>query len=118
MSEHVFELLAVFIPVFGTFILFIKYLTNYWLKKKMIDQGLGSENVAEFFKNHNSDTGKYSSLKWGFISLFGGIGLIVINYLPYRSMDGPMPFGVFAVFVSLGFLLYYFYVKGQEDKEK
>ena len=108
------EPLAVLVPVFGSIILFFKIMTDYWLRKKMVDKGLVNENAVDLLRKHEGETGKYSSLKWGLIVLFGGIGLIVIHYLPYYR-DSPLPFGVFAVFLALGFLVYYFYVKKETE---
>ncbi len=114
--NDVLELLAVFIPIFGSIILFFKIMTDYWLRKKVVDKGLVNENVGDLLKRHDKETGKYSSLKWGLLTLFGGMGLIVINYIDYYR-DSPLPFGIFAVFVSFGFLVYYFYVKRETEKE-
>ncbi len=115
--EEVLEPLAVLVPVFGSIILFVKILTDYYLRKRMVDKGLVNENAIELLKKHDTQTGKYGSLKWGLLVLFGGIGLIVINYLDYRH-DSPLPFGMFAVFLSLGFLIYYFYVKRETDSQQ
>lgn len=114
--NDVLEPLAVLVPVFGSIILFVKIMTDYWLRKRMVDKGLVNENAVELLKKHENSTGKFSSLKWGLLVLFGGIGLIVINYLDYRH-DSPLPFGMFAVFLSFGFLVYYFYVKKQTETE-
>jgi hypothetical protein len=112
--DDVLEPLAVLVPVFGSIILFFKLMTDYWLKKKIVDKGLGAEDASALLKSQNSTDNKYSSLKWGLILLFGGLGLVVINYVPYYR-DSPLPFGLFTVFVALGFLVYYFYVKKETD---
>lgn len=88
---------------------FTKVMTDYILKKKMIDKGFVNDDTQAIFKQHTVDN-KYSSLKWGLIVLFAGLALIVMNYLP-AGPESPLPYGIFAVFVSAGFLLYYFLVK-------
>ncbi len=83
---------------------FIKTLTDYRLKKKLIEKGLVNSDAAELFKDQVDS--KYGSLKWGLIILFGGLGLILLHSIEYYR-DSPLPFGVFAVSVSLGFLIYF-----------
>lgn len=89
----------------------IVVLTNYELKKKILNK----ENIDDkMFIILNNLTGLgFEMLKWGIILLFGGIGLIVLEFLPYNE-NSPLPYGVMTVFVSLGFLSYYFFVKSQK----
>lgn len=89
----------------------IVVMTNYQLKKKILDK----ENIDDkMFIILNNLTGFNSEmLKWGIILLFGGIGLIVLQFLPYDE-NSPFPYGVMTVFVALGFLTYYFLMKGQK----
>lgn len=89
----------------------IVVLTNYDLKKKILNK----ENIDDkMFIILNNLTGFGSEmLKWGIILLFGGIGLIVLEFVPYNE-NSPLPYGVMTVFVSLGFLSYYFFVKNQK----
>ena len=94
---------------FGTAIYFFtKVMTDYILKKKMIDKGYVNDDSQAVFKQHTADN-KYSSLKWGLIVFFGGLSLIIMEYVPVRP-ESPLPYGLFAVSVSIGFLLYYFMV--------
>jgi len=96
---------------FGTSIYFFaKVMTDYILKKKMIDKGFVNEDTQAVFKNYKADDNKYASLKWGLIALFGGLSLIIMEYIPV-SPESPLPYGLFAVSVSTGFLIYYFMVK-------
>ncbi|MCE2994630.1 MAG: DUF6249 domain-containing protein [Cyclobacteriaceae bacterium] len=89
---------------------FTKVMTDYILKKKMIDKGYVNEDTQAIFKQHSITDNKYGSLKWGLITFFGGISLIIMEYVPV-SPESPLPYGLFAVSVSLGFLIYYFLVK-------
>jgi hypothetical protein len=92
---------------------FTSVLTNYILKKKMIEKGFVNEDTQAIFKQHQTVNYKYSSLKWGLIALFAGIGLIIMEYIPVRP-DSPLPYGLFAVSVSLGFLIYHFLVQREQ----
>jgi len=88
---------------------FSKVMTDYILKKKMIDKGFVNEDTQSIFKQHTSEN-KYSSLKWGLIIFFAGFSLVLMEYIPVGP-ESPLPYGLFAVSVSLGFLIYYFIVK-------
>lgn len=101
------------ISIMGTFgaalYFFTSVLTNYILKKKMIEKGFVNDDTQAIFKNQTSD-GKYPSLKWGMIIFFAGLALIIMEFIPTRP-DSPLPYGLFAVSVSLGFLIYYYLVQ-------
>lgn len=97
-----------------TMVLFTRTISDYILKKKMIEKGFVNEDTQAIFKR-NTDENKYSSLKWGLIILFAGLSLVVMEYIQYDSQS-PLPYGLFAVFVSIGFLIYYFIVKKEFDK--
>lgn len=90
-------------------ILFTKTLTDYLLRKKMVEKGLVGDDAGELLKKQQTEN-KYSSLKWGLIILFGGIGLIILEAINYEK-ESPLPYGVFATCISLGFLTYFFLVK-------
>ena len=93
---------------------FVKVMTDYILKKKMIEKGFVNDDTQAIFKTH-TETTKYSSLKWGLIILFGGLALILMEYIP-SSPESPLPYGILAVSVSVGFLIYYFMVKKETEK--
>jgi hypothetical protein len=95
---------------FGASIFFFtKVMTDYILKKKMIDKGFVNDETQAIFKQHSSDD-KYSSLKWGLIVFFAGLSLVLMEYIPVAP-ESPLPYGLFAVSVSFGFLIYYFLIK-------
>ena len=82
------EPLAVLVPVFGAIILFIRTLTDYWLRRKLIDKGLVNEQASSILNSENENDQKYASLKWGLIILFAGIGLKKKhNLTEYNSLD-------------------------------
>lgn len=98
----------------GTIILFARTLTDYILKKKMIEKGFVNEDTQAIFKR-NTEENKYASLKWGLIIFSAGLSLIVMEFITYDSRS-TLPYGLFAVFVSLGFLVYYFMVKKELNR--
>jgi hypothetical protein len=85
---------------------FTKVLTDYILKKKMIEKGYVTEETQSIFKSYTTEN-KFGALKWGLLFLSGGIALIIIDILNVRP-NSPMPYGIFTVGLSLGFLVYYF----------
>ena len=80
----------------------------------MIDKGYVNEDAQALFRKH-TDENKFSALKWGLIIFFAGLSLIVIEYVP-TGPESPLPYGVFTLSVSLGFLIYYFLVKKELNK--
>ena len=99
-----------------TLVLFTRTISDYILKKKMIEKGYVNEDTQAIFKK-NTDENKYSSLKWGLIILFAGLSLIIMEFIDYHA-ESPLPYGLFAMFVSLGFLIYYFMVRKELDKNR
>lgn len=109
--ESIIPIVAI-VSVFGSIILFVTIITNYSLRKKLIDKNMVNDETANLFRSVSS---KQNSLKWGLIILFAGVGLIIIDSM---NLDGDeaMPYGIEAVCVALGFLTYYFLVKN-DDKD-
>jgi len=117
MDQNLKEVLMPFavLGTIGTVItLFTKTLTEYILKKKMIDKGFVNDDAQAIFKRQ-TDENKFSSLKWGLIILFAGISLVIMEYIP-TTPESPLPYGLFAIAVSMGFLIYYFMVKKNFDR--
>jgi len=99
------------ISVFGSVILFVSILTSYFLKKKLIEKNMVNEETSNLFKNESS---KQNALKWGLIILSGGIGLIIIDSMGLDG-DDAMAWGIEAVCIATGFLLYFFAAKREMD---
>ena len=97
----------------GSALFFTKAVTDYILKKKMIEKGFVNDDTQAIFKRH-ADENKYSALKWGLILLFSGLALIVMEFVPTHP-DSPLPYGILTFSISLGFLIYYFIVKKEQS---
>ncbi len=102
------------IPALATYSILKVYL-NHKLRNRMIDKGFVDDASQAIFKGEHENLAKYSSLKWGLIILFGGIGLTALEFIDY-SYNSPFPFGFVAVCVALGFLIYFAIVKREIDK--
>jgi hypothetical protein len=91
----------------------IKVFTDYLLKRKIITSGhIDKAGILETPKDREENS--YPTLKWGLVTLFAGIGLLVIALLE-RSGGIDMTYGGFSylafsielIAISLGFLLYF-----------
>lgn len=98
----------------GTIYYFTKVMTDYILKKRMIEKGFVNEDTQAIFKQHTND-GRFSSLKWGLIIFFAGLSLIIMEFIP-TGPESPLPYGLFTLSVSLGFLIYYYLLKKETNK--
>ena len=93
----------------------IKGITNYRLRRKMVEAGLVNEEAMELLKDGDKEN-YYSSLKWGLILFFSGIGLIVINTMDLYY-DSTAAYGIVITAASLGFLIYFMFMKKEISKE-
>jgi purine-cytosine permease-like protein len=103
----------VMIAILITIASIIIVLSNYTLKRRIIDKGPLDEHSLKFLEKL---TGAGSEiLKWGIIILFGGIGLVVLEFVPFDANISPLPYGIEAIFIALGFLLYYYLVQRKSN---
>lgn len=84
---------------------------NYRLKKRIIESGPLNDEAMGFVKNLAGSGA--DSLKWGCIVFAGGLGLVVINYIPYE-FGSSLPYGLEAMFIAAGFLVYYAIMRRQQ----
>ncbi len=94
--------LSVLVPIGLTFYLITKTLTDYFLRKKMVEKGLVGEDAVKILTKELNEVNKYSSLKWGLIVLFGGIGLVLIELFVDFNTTRSLPFGILSISISLG----------------
>nr|WP_199156696.1 DUF6249 domain-containing protein [Pedobacter sp. ASV2] len=84
-------------------------LLRYRIKRKIIEAGMVDENLVKAIleDNKSHEEKQQNVLKWVFVMGFGGLGLIVQEFLPYNMDESLLPYGVIIVFLSIGLLLYY-----------
>lgn len=80
-------------------------LFNYILQRRILDAGPLDEHAVKFLAA-GASTGK-ENLKWGFLLLSGGGGLLLLSCLPVELDKSPLPYGVEAIALALGFIGYY-----------
>ena len=78
---------------------------NYSLKRRALQKERIDKNILQLFAKPTEAI--LTNIKWGLLLLSGGIGLVIIAFLPYKGDTSPLPYGVEAVFLGLGFLAYY-----------
>lgn len=107
------EVFATAVVFFG-FYHIIKLISDHILKGRIIKAGhIDKAGILEPAKP-GEEVNKYPSLKWGLVALMTGLGFIVIEIM--RQVDpqlidfhnAALPAGILLVFISLGFLIYFF----------
>jgi hypothetical protein len=88
-------------------------LFNYILQRRILDAGPLDEHAVKFLAA-GASTGK-ENLKWGMLLLFGGAGLLVLACLPVEMDKSPIPYGVEAIALALGFISYYLITKNSKS---
>jgi hypothetical protein len=94
------------ITLFVTTVILSVAILNFILKWRLISSGQTDPVVLKILSNSLSQ--KVAILKWGIILLFGGVGLVLINFIPVNNLYGsPLAYGIEMIFVAGGFLAYY-----------
>ncbi len=117
MNSEVFGMAIVFFAAYHI----INLISEHLLKRKLIKAGQYEKvGILEPPKSTSEEVNRYPSLKWGLVALMSGLGFILIEILrqinpqmiDYR--DAILPLGILLVFVSMGFLLYFFIMNGKK----
>ena len=103
--EHAIVPIGVIGIIFFGLVSIIRTITDYQLRRKLIQLGHVDKQATDVLRQTTDN--RLASLKWGLIILFGGIGLIIISLVGMDD-DSPLPFGIEAVCIAMGFLAYYF----------
>lgn len=83
--------------------------TKHRERMRLIEKGLTPEEVKAYFADVNTKPrNPYSSLKWGILLTFLGIGIFLANLFEdlYDIEEGVM-MGIIVLCAGLGFLVYY-----------
>lgn len=84
-------------------------LLKYRIKRKIVDARLADQSlikaILEDTQGHKER--QQNLLKWIFLTLFGGMGLIAQEFLPYSMEESVLPYGVIVIFLSIGLILNY-----------
>ena len=92
----------------------MKLVSDHLLKRKIIKAGhIDKAGILEPLKQ-SEEINRYPSLKWGLVALTTGLGFILIEVLHQVNPalidhhNPELPVGILLVFISLGFLIYFF----------
>jgi len=102
--------------VFGSIIIIVKFLTEYFLRRRLIDKGLVDEKVKYLFADAGM-THLLSNIKWGLILVAIGLALFWKQISPYRVEDETI-LGLMFLLGGIGFLVYYFIAKNHIEKRR
>ena len=98
--------IAFLLTVAFTLVGLAKAISDVRIRRRLIDAGAAPELARVIAGAPKEDPGLYSTLKWGMVLGAVGLGLILIQFLPYRSGE-PIVLGVILVFAAVGLLTYY-----------
>ncbi len=79
---------------------------HYRIRKGLLNRWPMEDKALEFLKLLPG--GLTEALKWALILVFGGAGLIVLEFIPGANPDSPLSYGIEAIFVSIGLFIFYF----------
>ncbi len=107
--------------VFAGIYYILSLIADYFLKRKLIKaEQYERVGILDNPKPTSEEVNRYPSLKWGLVALMSGLGLILVEVLRWGSpqlmdyRDSVLPFGILLVFVSLGFLIYFFIMNAKK----
>jgi hypothetical protein len=93
----------------------INNILKYKIQRRIVDAGANQINESTIKAILKPAGLNQDALKWGLLTLFGGVGLVVLEYIPYKG-HSPLPFGIEAIFLAIGFLVYYGISRYQESR--
>jgi hypothetical protein len=113
----IFMAAVVFLGIFQA----LKLVSEHLLKRKLIKaEQYEKVGILEAPKPALDEANKYPSLKWGLVAFSGGLGLVLIEIIHSENpdlinyRDSVLPIGILLVFVSLGFLIYFFIMSAKK----
>lgn len=112
--QHI-ENISVSISLFGITGILLIAILNFILKMRLINSRQTDPEVLKVLSSSFSH--KIASLKWGIILLAGGIGLVLIYFIPSANhYESPLPYGIEMIFIAIGFLAYYFVAHSKKEE--
>lgn len=100
----------------GLLIFWVLY-TKHRERMRLIEKGLSSEELKNYFAKEVKIKTPYRGLKWAIILLSLGAGILVSNVLydKYNLSDG-YTFGFVMLFLGAGFLMYYLIIRNKDKQ--
>ncbi len=113
------EILVTAVVFFGIYQI-LSMIADYLLKRKLIKAGQYERvGILENPKPVSDEVNRYPSLKWGLVALMTGLGFILIEVLKVNNLmdyyeNAALPIGILLVFISVGFLIYFFIMNSKK----
>ena len=114
------EVIVAGVVFFGVYHI-LKLISDHFLRRKLIKGGhIEQAGILERPKPANDEVDKYPSLKWGLVALMTGLGFVLMEILKlfnkdmFRGRDAVLPIGILLIFISLGFLIYFFIMNARK----
>lgn len=105
-----------FTAIFAMITIIIINLMKYWLKNKIVNSGIMEEaRIKSILQPGGSRAEARGALKWGLLAFFGGMGLLINEYLPFDIYTSAVPYGIQLIFLSLGLFLYYLFARNRSS---
>lgn len=108
--------------VFYGFYQIVKLISEHFLKRKLINNGhVEQAGILTSPVVQSEEMNRFPSLKWGLVAFMAGLGLIIIEIVRPFNPEGMdfendlLPYGIELVFLSLGFLIYFFIVNRRKQ---
>lgn len=100
----------------------VKLISDHLLRRKLIKaEQYERVGILEAPKSTIDEVNKYPSLKWGLVAFMAGVGFVIIEILRATTdlideyyRNATLPIGILLVFISLGFLIYFFIMNGKK----
>ena len=103
-------------PMVAGIVLLTRTLTNYYLRKRMVEKGYVDQESVAILAREKKQSDQLSNLKWGLVVFCTGLGLVILEFIDFEA-ESPLPYGVFALSVSMGFLIYFFVARNMKGNE-
>jgi hypothetical protein len=89
-------------------------IARYRLLRRVLESGLLDERTV---KRVLQPAGlSREALKWALLLFFGGVGLVILAFLPGQLAASPLPYGIEAICLSLGFGIYYLLIRRTDSE--
>lgn len=100
---------------FGIFIAYI--VTRHKERQSVISKGLNSDEIKALYSRAPRPGHPLTSLKWGLLFIFGGLAVLVGNFLHERYMvDGSVIVGMVCLFAGIALMIFYGIASKKTDR--
>ncbi|MBM4166504.1 MAG: hypothetical protein FJ218_06265 [Ignavibacteria bacterium] len=110
---------SLFITMAIVFSIFI--ISRHREKMYAMERGMTPEMInAVFQRDKSKQKDKYSTLKWGMMFFFTGVGFVLVGYFDTmdRHISDEFKFSIIAISIGLALLITYFVIDKKNEQQK